>query len=228
MHKHANADGLSRLPLDGCDLKTENVSTPLDVFTIAQLECSPVTDEMIRRETRRDPALSQVYSAIHSGWNAEQKLRFTQFYQRHDELTLDGGCIIWGLRVVLPPKLRSRVLEELHVGQVTRKNFIWWPGIDQQIEQFAMHCSGCQHVQKVPKPAPLHPWEWPALPWQRIHVDFAGPFMGTTFLVVVNVCSKWPEVFSMTSTTAAQTVMVLREHFARTGVPEQLVRDNGP
>ncbi len=105
MHKHANADGLSRLPLDGCDLKTENVSTPLDVFTIAQLECSPVTDEIIRRETRSDPALSQVYSTIHSGWNAEQKLRFTQFYQRHDELTLDGGCIIWGLRFVLPPKL---------------------------------------------------------------------------------------------------------------------------
>ncbi len=80
----------------------------------------------------------------------------------------------------------------------------------------------------MPKPTPLHPWEWHALPWQRIHVDFAGPFMGTTFLVVVDACSKWPEVFSMTSTTAAQTVMVLRELFTRTGVPEQLVSDNGP
>ncbi len=59
-------------------------------------------------------------------------------------------------------------------------------------------------------------------------MNFAGPFMGTTFLVVVDACSKWPEVFSMTSTTAAQTVMVLRELFARTGVPEQLVSDNGP
>ncbi len=99
MHKPANADGLSRLPLDGCNSKTVNVSTPLDVFTITQLECSPVTDKMIRRETRRDPALSQVYSAIHSGWNTEQKLQFTQFYQRRDELTLDGGCIMWGLTV---------------------------------------------------------------------------------------------------------------------------------
>ncbi len=190
---------------------------------------------MIRRENRRDPALSQVYSAIHSGWIAEQKLQFTQFYQCRDELTLDGVCIMWGLRVVVPPKLRSRVLEELHVGHLgvvkmksLARSFVWWPGIDQQIEQFAMHCSGCQHVQKMPKPAPLHPWEWPVLPWQRIHVDFAGPFMGTTFLVVVDVCSKCPEVFSMTSTTAAQTVMVLRELFARTGVPEQLGSDNGP
>lgn len=70
--------------------------------------------------------------------------------------------------------------------------------------------------------------QWPALPWKRIHVDFAGPLMGTTFLVVVDACSKWPEVFSMTSTTATHTVFVLNELFARIGVPKLLVSDNGP
>ncbi|XP_036815479.1 uncharacterized protein LOC118943635 [Oncorhynchus mykiss] len=28
----------------------------------------------------------------------------------------------------------------------------------------------------MPAPVPVHPWEWPAEPWQRIHVDYAGPF----------------------------------------------------
>ncbi|XP_034157776.2 LOW QUALITY PROTEIN: uncharacterized protein K02A2.6-like [Pangasianodon hypophthalmus] len=234
-HRHANADGLSRPPLDLTSTEPVKESISLDVFTLAQLEGSPVIAEMVQRETRRDPTLSQVYAATQNGWNAEAKSRFAQYYQRRDELALDGGCIIWGLRVVIPAKLRNRVLEELHVGHLgvvkmksLARSFVWWPGIDQQIEQLAMHCSGCQHVQKMPKAAPLHPWEWPALPWQRIHVDFAGPFMGTTFLVVVDACSKWPEVFSMTSTTASQTVTVLRELFARTGVPEQLVSDNGP
>ncbi|XP_029115138.1 uncharacterized protein K02A2.6-like [Scleropages formosus] len=152
-----------------------------------------------------------------------------------NEVTLDGGCLVWGLRIIIPPKLQARVLEELHAGHLgvvkmksLARSFVWWPGIDQQIEQLAMHCPGCQQVQNMPKPAPLHPWEWPAVLWQRIHVDFAGPFMGTTFLVVVDACSKWPEVFSMSSTTATQTITVLRELFARTGVPEQLVSDNGP
>lgn len=134
---------------------------------------------------------------------------------------------MWGLRVIILSKLRAEVLEELHVGHLgiakmkaLARSFMWWPGLDDQI---AVHCSGCQHVQKMPKAAPLHPWEWPAKPWQRIHVDFAGPFPNTTFLVVVDACSKWPEVFTMSYTTSGHTIRVLRELFSRTGVPEQLV-----
>ena len=41
---------------------------------------------------------------------------------------------------------------------------------------------------------PVHFWEWPATPWQRIHVDFAGPFVGRMFLIIVDAHSKWPEV----------------------------------
>lgn len=65
-----------------------------------------------------NPTLSQVYAATQNGWNAEAKSQFAQYYQRRDELTLDGGCIMWGLRVIIPPKLRTRVLEELHVGHM--------------------------------------------------------------------------------------------------------------
>ena len=67
----------------------------------------------------------------------------------------------------------------------------------------------CQTVKHAPTAAPLHPWIWPTKPWQRIHVDFAGPFMGTSFLVVVDTHSKWPEVFKMSSTTTSHTISTL-------------------
>ncbi|XP_033760674.1 uncharacterized protein K02A2.6-like [Pecten maximus] len=80
----------------------------------------------------------------------------------------------------------------------------------------------------MPKSAPVHPWEWPSNPWQRIHVDFAGPFMNFMFLIVIDAHSKWPEVFIMRSTTTTLIIELLRNLFARHGIPEQLVSDNGP
>jgi len=56
-------------------------------------------------------------------------------------------------------------------------------------------------------------------------LDFAGPFLRKSFLIVVDAYSKWPEVIEMSSTTAAQTITLLCTTY---GIPEQLVSDNGP
>ena len=81
---------------------------------------------------------------------------------------------------------------------------------------------------KVSKSVTLHPWPWPGAPWQRIHLDFTGPFEGRMFFVAVDAHSEWPEVCLMDSTTASKTIQVLRSMFGRYGLPEVLVSDNGP
>ena len=52
--------------------------------------------------------------------------------------------------------------------------------------------------------------------------------MSKTFLIAVDACSKWPEIIDVSSTTATNTIKVLREIFSRHGLPEQIVSDNGP
>lgn len=89
-------------------------------------------------------------------------------------------------------------------------------------------CATCQILRNTPQPAPIHPWEWPAETWQCIHVDFAGSFEDRMFLVVLDTHSKWPEVAIMKSTTTRKTIERLQEMFSQFGIPEQLVRDNGP
>ena len=37
---------------------------------------------------------------------------------------------------------------------------------------------------------PWHPWVWPSRPWARLHCDYAGPFLGHRFLVVINAYSQ--------------------------------------
>ena len=129
----------------------------------------------------------------------------------------------------------TRILAELHLshpGIVRMKelarSYVWWPKIDEDIERTVHACNGCQLYQKKPPNAPLHPWEWPARPWQRVHVDFAGPFLGSMFLLLVDAHSKWPEVVPMNTTTSMKTIECLRTIFASYGLPEQLISDNGP
>ena len=73
----------------------------------------------------------------------------------------------------------------------------------------------------------MHPWDWPERPWQRIHLDYAGPFMGKMFLIAVNAHSKWMEVEIVNSATIQATIEHLRASFGRFGVPEVVVTDNG-
>ena len=108
------------------------------------------------------------------------------------------------------------------------RSYFWWPKLDQAIEQVARSCTTCQAIRQAPASAPLHPWTWPSRPWQRVHIDFAGPFLGKMFFLAIDAHSKWGEVIEMSSTTALKTIEVLHSLFAAHGLPEQIVSDNGP
>lgn len=105
---------------------------------------------------------------------------------------------------------------------------VWWPEIDKAIAETVKSCSACQGTKNQPQKAPLHPWAWATAPWERVHVDFAGPFLGKMFLVATDSHSKWPEVVIMSSTTSSKTIVVLRELFSCNGIPRHLISDNGP
>ena len=232
---HGNADGLSRLPLPTDDTNTDDIVDSTHVFHVTQLEALPVTAEEVKQQTARDPILSRAYDATMRGWGDNDDSDLQPYFRRRTELTVHQGCLLWGIRVVIPETLRKDVLNLIHDGHLgvvkmkaMARSHVWWPGIDADIENCARSCTGCAENRNTPPETPIHPWEYPNRPWQRIHVDFAGPFLGSMFLIVVDARSKWPEVFAMKSTTAERTVDVLRTIFARNGLPEHLISDNGP
>ena len=213
---HANADALSRLPLKGIHSK----ETKTDLFSVRQIEALPVTAVQLKRATSYDPILSKVLLYTKQGWPDRVDEPLKPYWNRRAELTLEDNCIMWGIRVVVPAKLQEKVLEELHrihmgiaKAKALARNHVWWPGIDAKIEQITKSCERCQAVRNSPPAAPLHPWSWPSHPWQRIHIDFAGPFCQKMFFVLVDSHSKWAEVVEMSSTTSAATIKVLRQFF---------------
>jgi len=232
--KHGNADGLSRLPLtDSSRESDDEIETTL--FNIAQIDCLPVTAEQVKRATANDTILSRVLQFTKNGWPAAVDKSLQAYFNKRQEITVEGGCLLWGIRVIVPEKLQKRILDELHMdhlGIVRMKNkarsYVWWPGVDQDIEKVVRSCLSCQKVRNTPPTTPLHPWLWPTKPWRRVHVDFAGPFLNKMFLLVTDAHSKWPEIIEMSSTTSTKTIDELRRLFAAYGLPEQLVTDNGP
>lgn len=107
------------------------------------------------------------------------------------------------------------------------RSIVYWPGIDEEIQHFVRRCSICASAAKSPPQIQPQPWPKAEGPWKRIHLDYAGPIDGMSYLVVVDSFSKWPEIFQTRSTTATTTIGFLRETFARYGVPDTIVSDNG-
>ncbi|XP_043476690.1 uncharacterized protein K02A2.6-like [Leptopilina heterotoma] len=108
------------------------------------------------------------------------------------------------------------------------RSFVYWPGIDKDIEQIAKLCSECARHAHAPPKFRSHYWEYPKAPWERIHIDYAGPVCGSMLLIVVDAFSKWLEVIVTNSTTSSATIAILDKLFATYGVPITVVSDNGP
>ncbi|XP_052566093.1 uncharacterized protein K02A2.6-like [Culex pipiens pallens] len=198
----------------------------------------PVTHKMIVAETRKDPVLQQVVSFLNEGWPASAKLiadpDVRKFFARRDGLQVVDDCVIFGDRIVVPLKFRKRIIRQLHRGhpgmdrmKSLARSYVYWPNVDDDVVQFVRQCKPCAAAAKSPTKATLESWPLPDRPWQRVHIDYAGPVDGYYYFVIVDAYSKWPEIFRTRAITATATLDMLRETCSRYGNPDVLVSDNG-
>ena len=230
--KQGHCDGLSRLPMSaGC----AQVPVPAETIHLLQfVDASPVTAESIRLFTARDPVLSAVLRFTREGWPLGDLTppELVSYRTREGELSTHDGCLLWGSRVVIPSKIRQRVLSMLHDGHLGESHtksfarmYVWWPGIDGDISDMVRHCSTCQQYRRQAPVTPLSPWMWPNKPWDRIHIDHCQ-LDGQLMLVIVDAYSKWIDVHLTSSSTAETTMELLRKSFSYFGIPRSLVSDN--
>jgi len=247
--EHANCDALSRLPVEKKSSQRSNQVSEvsnLSVMEEVEIEINTVKEwdhylcetfinvEVIKKAGKRDKILQQVIDFQVNGWPNQVTEQFQVFYRKKEELSVENDCLLWGVRTYVPSKLREQVLNLLHlthVGMVGMKRlaraYVWWPNIDTDIEEKARTCAECGRTGKVLPKVIDHPWVRPSGPFQRVHMDFTGPYMGKSWLVLVCGYSKWVEVIPFTGTSSAEIIKQLRNIFSRTGIPNCIVTDNG-
>ena len=137
---NANADALSRLPLSKMP---ESVPVPGEtILLLEHLDHTPINSQHIREWTRRDPVLSKVHQFTLNGWPHHcQDVQLHPYLSRKAELTIDGGCILWGNSLIVPPQGRAQVIAELHEAhpgisrmKALARGYVWWPNMDRELE----------------------------------------------------------------------------------------------
>ncbi|XP_045463872.1 uncharacterized protein K02A2.6-like [Harmonia axyridis] len=228
--ENGGADGLSRFPIES----KEKGEILVDYFHFLLEDKIPISAKEIRNDTRIDNVLSKVYLFVKEGWPDNTSEELLPYKRRKLELGIEGGILLWGFRVVIPSKFRRQILEELHGahnGMVKMKalarQYLWWPNLDADIEKYVKNCSPCMTLAKNPNKAVLTKFAEGKHVFDRIHIDFLGPIQGRNFLIIIDAYSKWPEVYEMGKMDSRSTIDMLRDCFARFGLPNIIFSDNG-
>ena len=223
---NSNADVMSRLPKTD-PMKDSPVPTEI-IHIFEHLEGTSVATKQIKLWTFRDVLLGQVLGYTMNGWPVEVD-NLKSYYSRKAELSVQDGCLLWKNCVIIPPQGRAAVLQELHESHrgVSRmktlaRMYVWRPGIDSYLEMMARKYKSCEKNHKKHRNVSLHPWEWPAKPWTRLHMEYAGPFMGHMFLVLVNATFKWIEIKIVNKADSESTREVLLKIFMTHRMPKEL------
>lgn len=224
-----NADSLSRWPTPHTSEDHED-----DEHDIFLLEQSDIDSKAIAKATDKDQVLKRVKYYLLHGWpNTTEDPEILPYHRRRDYLSLNKNCILWSNRVVIPKVLQGNVLKKLHEGhygmvqtKMIARAYIWYPSLDNDIEELVALCEKCQLYRNNP-PVTGHVWQPTTKPWSRVHIDFMGPFMNKTFLVLVDAYSKWPVIEMVPSMSSKTVVDLLKKIFADFGLPDIVVSDNG-
>ena len=226
-HLNSSADALSRLPL----ATTTDAFEEADIQHIRSVmfEDLLLTEKGLRRQTRNDKILQQVLQYVRHGWPEKRQLAsesLIPYFNKRDELSVDTNIIMWRDHAVIPESMRSLILSELHEGhpgivgmQSLARYYVWWPRIDNDVEHCLKTCEPCQKNRPRLMEVPLFSWNVANGPWDRIHIDYAGPFEGYMWLVVVDSFTKWIEIIPLTTATSLTMITALRVMYGRWGIP---------
>lgn len=125
------------------------------------------------------------------------------------------------------------MLSKIHTGHqgITKcrkraRQSVWWPGISTELEKLVRTCPTCCKAQNQ-RAQPLIPAPLPELPWQKVGTDLFHWKQGT-FLLIIDNYSRYIEVAKLDRLSAEEVIKHTKSVFARHGIPEIVMSDNGP
>lgn len=223
------ADPFSRLATTS---SSEDFDKDNQFMILAVLESVAVDISEIEAASSEDAELRALRECITSEkWDKPEVKPFEVF---RDELGMVGDILVRGNKMIVPSKLRSRILKLAHEGhpgesvmKCRLRERVWWPMMDKDAVKLVTSCEGCRLVGLPSHPEPMQRRPLPSRPWIDVALDFLGPLpTGEYLLVIIDYHSRYKEIEVMTRITAKDTIDRLHKIFTRLGFPVTLTLDN--
>ena len=141
------------------------------------------------------------------------------------------------MRIIIPDKKREEILKQIHEGhlglnkcQMWAKEAVYWPGLNEQLEQLFLNCQLCLKYSRLKDKGNTHTalgHEVPTVPWSKVATDIFH-YESQPYLLVVNYTSRFPIVRKVKSMSAQHIAEHFKSIFSEYGWPDTLVSDNGP
>ena len=232
------ADTLSRLPIS--DTIDEILTLEVDSCVQAlrsTWSISPDKLDQIRCAISDDSVLSRVLDYVLHGWPKYEKdipSEIRPYFTHSAHLSVIDGVLTFDDRIVIPKSLQPDILQRLHAGHwgisKTRSlatESLWWIGMTKDIIDCIKNCDYCQIHQSSQRHEPLIPSSVPLGPWKRVGIDLFN-IERKNYIVVMDYFSKYIEIMHIHSQTTALVIAKLKSIFARWGIPDCIISDNGP
>ena len=213
----------------------------LHVYQIShQLLARSDSLQEIRQATQADDELAFLKHTIMTGWPAnirEIPQVLHPYWTFHEELTIEDGLILKGTCIIIPTGKREAILRQIHDShlglmkcKLCAKQAVYWPGLNEQLEQLILNCQLCLKYSRSKKKTDecsTLGQEVPIAPWKKLATDLFH-FKGQSYLLLVDYTSQFPIVRRLTSMMAHHIADHCKQIFAEYGWPETLISDNGP
>ena len=230
------ADTLSRSYLD--DKPEENADRARILSTsIVNEDLSDKRLEEIRTETSRDKSLMDLIETVQNGWPESKSLvkdTCKPYFDMRESISVCDGILVKGEAIIIPKSMIPDIKKRLHSAHLRYDSMIrrargtvYWPQMNADIKQMVDCCVPCQEIKPKPTKTPLIQHSDGGQPWNKIGLDLFQ-IKDKHYLVSVDYFSSFIEVEYLTTTTSLQVIRALKRQFARFGVPNVIISDNGP
>lgn len=150
-----------------------------------------------------------------------------------DSLTIQDELLFKGQLLVVPTVMRKQIMEEIHATHIgieacirRARDILYWPRMATELKQYIAKCDICFAHRSGQGKEPIVQHELVTRPWAKVGADLCE-FDNRTLLVISDYYSNYTEVAHL-STTTSRVIKEMNAVFARFGVPDTLITDNGP